>query len=427
MTSIDHQERITKMTKRSRLVCWLLIGVAVIVAAAGTLWWRAIPDPKPRPNSASQENADPNVVTMSAEAQRNIDLKVEPARVRAVLEYVKATGTIGPNDTRVVPMRPLARGRIERVLVRLGDSVRKGQALLVYDNIELGELLGQYMAGLAALEKAKADAEVARRAVERASTLVELGAVARADLERRNAEAASATAAINTQRAELTRIEEKFHRFGLTDAEIRQFEQSGSDHRDISRTTLSAPFDGVVTNYNVSQGEVVDTNSQLLTITDLSVVWIQADIYEKDLALVRPGFSVPVVVDSYPGETFSCKTTYVSDFLDSKTRTAKMRCELPNPDRRLKLDMFVTLTIPSPSGRQAVMAPSTSIQHINDLPVVFVRRDATTFLKREVELGVVSEDATEIRSGLKAGDELVTVGSFQLKSLLLRAEIGGEE
>jgi membrane fusion protein, heavy metal efflux system len=156
-------------------------------------------------------------------------------------------------------------------------------------------------------------------------------------------------------------------------------------------------------------------------------VWIQANIYEKDLAAVRVGLTVPVSVESYPGQTFACRTTYVSDLLDPKTRTAKMRCEVPNPDRRLKLDMFVTLKIPSPSGREAVMVPATAIQQINDRPVVFVQQGDTTFIKREVEVGTTSDDRVEIRSGLKAGEQVVTNGSFQLKSTLLRAEIGGEE
>lgn len=428
MISTNPQEETTESMKTSRgLIRWWPVAVGAALIVAAILWWRPVSKPSPEVGTKAEEKTDPNVVNMNLDAQHNIGLAVQSVRTGKVVENIQATGTVGPNETRVVPLRPLARGRVERVFVRFGDAVRKGQALVVYDNIELGELLGQYMVALAALEKAKADAEVTKRAVERAGGLVDLGAVALAEFERRNAEAASARSAINTQRAELARIDEKFHRFGLTHAEIEQFEKSGSDDRAMSRTTLVAPFDGVVTVYNVSEGEVVDPTSQLLTIADLSTVWIQANIYEKDIAAVHVGLSVPVSVESYPGEAFACRTTYISDLLDPKTRTARMRCEVPNPNRRLKLDMFVTLKIPSPSDREAVMVPLPAIQRINDQPVVFVRRDDTTFVKREVKLGSTSGDLAEVRSGLKAGEQVVTVGSFQLKSILLRAEIGGEE
>lgn len=428
MTSNDRKEGSTHQVKRAGgLARWWWVAAGLVVLLAAVAWLRPANEQKAEVSSETEQKTDPNVVNMVVEAQRNIKLSVEPARTGKVVDTIQATGTVGPNETRVVPMRPLARGRVERVLVRLGDAVRKGQALVVYDNVELGELIGQYMVGLAALEKARADAEVAKRSVERAGNLVDLGAVARAELERRNAEAASAASAINTQRAELAQIEEKFHRFGLTDADVRQFEKSGADHREVSRSTLVAPFDGVITAYDVSEGQVVDTASQLLTIVDLSTVWIQANIYEKDIAAVRVGLSVPVSVESYPNQVFACQTTYISDLLDPKTRTARMRCEVPNPDRRLKLDMFVTLKIPSPSGREAVMVPATAIQRINDRPVVFVRQGETTFIKRDVDAGATSGELVEIRSGVKAGEQVVTNGSFQLKSTLLRAEIGGEE
>jgi cobalt-zinc-cadmium efflux system membrane fusion protein len=156
-------------------------------------------------------------------------------------------------------------------------------------------------------------------------------------------------------------------------------------------------------------------------------VWVQADVYEKDIALIQKNLSVKVSVDAYPKDTFTGRITYVSDLLDPKTRTAKVRCEVANPGGKLKLDMFATIAIPTPRGRNAVMVPSTAIQQIDDQPNVFVRLAPTKFERRRVTLGVKDGEWIEVPSGVKARESIVTNGSFALKSALLREQIGGEE
>jgi cobalt-zinc-cadmium efflux system membrane fusion protein len=326
-------------------------------------------------------------------------------------------------------MRPITRGRILKVNARLGDRVRAEEVLATYDNIELGEAVGQYGVGLAEIKRAQSGAEVARRSVERAQNLVELGAVAKAELERRSAEHANAQSTIETQRAELARIEEKLHRFGMTDDEIQEMNRSGDiqRHREVSQSTLRAPFSGVITNVNVVEGETVETDREMFTIADLSVVWVQANIYEKDIGSVRKGVPAIVSVDAYPEEIFKGQLTYISDVLDPKTRTVKVRCEVPNPGGRLKLDMFTMIDIPTPADRKAVMIPGSSIQQINDQPVVFVQLTETEFQKRLVQLGVKDGDWIEAVTGIKPGEAIVTDGSFQLKSISLRELIGEKE
>jgi cobalt-zinc-cadmium efflux system membrane fusion protein len=411
------------------VILWVVFLLIVIAARA---WWSSHQSDINDEASGREETleaAAPNVVTLDAAAQRNIGLRVEAAQIRTIVQTIQTTGVVGPNETRVAHIRPLARGRIEKVYVRLGDRVRAGQPLVAYDNIELGELIGEYLSAVAALEKANAEAEVAKRSLERAQNLVELGAIARAEYERRNAEYKNALAAINSQKAEIAKIEEKLHRFGLTDADVAQVAnlRHTQFHREASHSVLRAPFDGVVIKSDVAEGEVVETDRELFTIADLSTVWVQADVYEKDIASIREGQEVKVLVDAYPGETFVGKITYVSDFLDPKTRTAKVRCEVPNPDGRLKLEMFATIQIPTPIGREAVMIPTAAVQQIDDKPVVFVKTGDTQFQKRDVQLGNQSDGWVEVKSGLKAGEVVVTQGSFYLKSMLLREQIGGEE
>jgi cobalt-zinc-cadmium efflux system membrane fusion protein len=414
---------------------WLIIAAVLLGGLAGWLLHRPQNQTAARSEAneaqgqaEKKEGTDPNSLQMDAQAQKNIGLVTAAAQTRNVTLTIQAVGSIGPNETRMASLRTLTLGRILKVNVRRGDHVRAGQALAVYDNIQLGEAVGEYGVALAALGKAKADVEVAQRSLERARNLVGLGAVAKAEADRRNAEYASAVSSMNTQQAQLAQIEERLHRFGLTDEDVRQLNSSeGRTHRMVSRSTVTAPFAGIITNYSVTEGEVVDANRELFTLADLSTVWVQADIYEKDIAKVHRGSLAQVSVEAYPGRSFEGRVTYISDLLDPKTRTAKVRCEVPNPEDLLKLDMFATINIPTPENRKAVMVPATALQTIDDQPVLFVRSSPETFSRRNVKLSAKDGIWVEVTDGVKSGERVVTTGSFQLKALLLREKIGGEE
>ncbi len=366
---------------------------------------------------------------MDAAAQKNIGLRIERAQLRSVGRTLQATGVVTPNESRLAHVRPLARGRIETVNVRLGDRVRAGQILLVYDNVELGEVIGQYSAAVAALGKAKAEAEVTQRSLDRAKALVDVGALARAELEKRTAEYKNALASIASQEADLAKTDEKLHRFGLNEDAVKAINprEGAGSHREASHSRMTAPFDGIVIKYNAAEGETFGPEDEVFTIADLSTAWVLADVYEKDFALIRTGQEARIVTDSYPGETFLGKITYVSDFLDPKTRTAKVRCEVPNRAGKLKLDMFATVQLPTPANRQALLIPAAAIQQVNDRPVVFVRMSEIEFEPRSVELGSQSDGWVEVTNGIKEGETVVAHGSFFLKSALLRSQIGGEE
>src|SRR5690606_31030077 len=137
-------------------------------------------------------------------------------------------------------------------------------------------------------------------------------------------------------------VEEQLHRFGLSDADLRQLSptEGTSPHRDASHAVLRAPFDGVVTKYDVAQGEVAEPERELFTVTDLSSVWVLADVYEKDITKVRAGTDAVVRVDAYPDQTFAGRVTYVSDLIEPQTRSAKARVVVDNPGAALKLAMF---------------------------------------------------------------------------------------
>ncbi len=367
---------------------------------------------------------DTGRVTLERAAQKNIGLAFEKAQWRDVVQTLDTNGVVGPDETRVAHVRPIARGRIERVYVRVGDRVRAGQALVLYDNVELGEVTGQYLAAIAALDKANAEAQVAKRSLDRAKSLVDVGALAKAELDRRGTEYTNALASINSQKAEAAKVEEKLHRFGLSEEEIVNMRLRSEHHREASPGRLTAPFGGIIVKSAASDGEPVGPETELFTIADLSTVWVQADVYEKDIHSIRQGQEARIITDSYPDQVFIGKITYISDFLDPKTRTAKVRCEVPNSGQRLKLEMFATIQLPTPQNRKALVVPSSAIQKVDDRNVVFVKVNDIEFQARHVQLAGHSEGWVEVTSGLEQGETVATHGSFFLKSTMLRSQIG---
>lgn len=375
---------------------------------------------------AKRANLPPGVVEIDETAQRNAGVQVAAAVSRTLPTLIEVTGVVAPEESRVAHIRPLARGLIEDVAVSLGSRVEAGQTLITFDNIELGELIGTYLSEKAALQQTQSELDVKSKSLDRAQELIKLEAIAQQTLELRRAEMQNAEAAMTSQRARVSKVEEQIHRFGLTDPDLAKLtpEEGRSLHRTASHSVIRAPFAGVITKYDVAKGEVVQPDHELFTLTNLSTVWVLADVYEKDLGRIARDTDVTVKVEAYPDRSFMGRLTFIADLIDPKTRTAKVRCVVTNGDGALKLDMFARIAIPTNEPRQSVVVPHVAVQHVDNQPVVFVRRTATQFERRDVRLGSTSGDLVEIAEGLKPGETVVAAGSFYFKTALLRERIG---
>lgn len=368
------------------------------------------------------------VVEVPETAQRNAGLETLTVARRTLPAAIEVTGVVAPDEARVGHVRPLARGVVEDIAVTLGARVKQGQTLVTYDNIELGELVGNYLSEIAAQRQTEADLEVKQTALKRAEDLVKLEAIAQQTLEQRRSEFKNAQAAVDSQRARVAKVEEQIHRFGVSEAELDKLTpgQGESGHRTASHSVLRAPFSGVVTKFDVARGELVEPERELMTISDLSTVWVLADVYEKDLAKVRPNSDVTIRVDAYPGRLFSGRLTYISDIIDPQTRTAKVRCVVSNPDGALKLDMFAKVAVATTDSRDAIVIPATAVQQIDGRSVVFIQQTPERFVRRDIALGVSAGDVVEVTSGLQGGEVIAGAGSFYLKTAALQDRIGDE-
>jgi cobalt-zinc-cadmium efflux system membrane fusion protein len=353
---------------------------------------------------------------MTLTAQQHIGLVDSPAALKQLNEYLRVTGTVQPMDSRVGSVRSLARGRVVEMRAKVGDHVVAGQILATVDNIEAGELISQLQAARAESEKFKAQLVPAKRQTERSRHLADIGAAPEKDYESSKAEQEEIEANIRSQQALIDGLRLRLRRFGVPD----------DNPRASFLTPLKASFSGVITKAQASPGDFLDESKEIFVVADLSRVWVQAEVYEKDLGRIRVGQESVITVDTYPEESFRGRVAYISDVLDPQMRTARVRCEVENLDLRLKTDMFANIELPTKFSKQAIAVPSSALQQVEGKDVVFLRRSATQFEKRDVKKGITINQLTEIVNGLNGGELVVTQGAFHLKSILAGSELGEE-
>jgi len=374
----------------------------------------------------SAETASPSSVEMAVETQQRLGVECSAVELRKLDRSVSLSGVVKPDATKVAEVRSLTRGRMTSVESTIGDRVTRNQVLAQYDNIELGDLISQRAAAVAALKRAEIESRVAREAVHRARALVEVGALAEAERQRREAELDRANTQIAEAQTSVEQINRKLRRLGFND-DRADGTVDGVDSERTLVTRITAPIGGVVTEAEAVAGEVIESTDILFRIADLSDVWVQGNLQEKDIGLVQTGMPVTVSVIAFPEQKFDGRVTYLGDLVDPDSRTLPVRCVVGNPGWQLKLDMFATISISLRGERPVVAVPASAIQEIDGRTVVFVQRSPSRFEVQEVDLGASGSGWVEISRGLSPGEDVASAGSFQLKSVLLRDSMAEED
>jgi len=367
--------------------------------------------------ASTSEQKEKGTLEMSEKAQAHVGLKAVPAEMRRLTEYLQVTGTVQPIDSKVAHIRPIAPGRLLSVNVKIGDRVSAGDVLATFDNTDASEIASQLQVGRSELDKLNIQLSIARQQSERNRQLAEIGAIPRKEYDLSLSEEKSIGASIETQQKVLSGLRTKLQRFGFS-------EEAASSEMTAS---VRAPFAGIVIHANASPGGYTRPEDELFQLADASQVWVQAEVYEKDLGRVQSAQIAYITVDTYPDREFLGKVTYISDVLDAQTRTARVRCDVANPDGLLKLDMFATVRLPTKFRKEGMAVPVDALQQIEGKDVVFVRTGPTTFEQKVVQVGKLVQGLAEITSGLEVGDSVVTQGAFHLKSIALGDQIGEED
>jgi len=300
------------------------------------------------------------------------------------------------NEDKTVRVASPFAGRVMDILVQPGTTVKAGQALAMLTSPDFGS-------AQADARKAAADSAVASKALARQHELYEAGIVAQKDLEQ--AQADNARAAADQQR---------------TQAALRMYGASGGDGVN-QHFALRSPIDGLVVERNINPGMELrpdqPQDAPLFLITDPGTLWAQLDAAEADLAHFKPGVTVQLVSAAYPGEKFAGTVVKIADYVDPTSRSVKVRLSVPNADRRLKAEMFVTAKIQAASF-QGISVPSKAVFLADNNNYVFVRTAPNKFERREVKLGVTMPGTAEVVEGLKEGDVVITDGNLYLQDIL---------
>jgi cobalt-zinc-cadmium efflux system membrane fusion protein len=338
---------------------------------------------------------------LSAEEAQRAGLKVETLAQQAFADAITVTATIRPNQDRIARVAPRVEGRIVQVTANLGAQVKAGQALAMLDSLAIGE-------AQSALLQAQSSQRVAQADFKRAESLVADEIIPQRDFLRAKAELEKASGELRSAQ----------NRLRLLGGSAR------SDGAANSTFALTSPLAGTVIQKKAIVGELGTPSDALFTVADLSKVWIEANLTEDTLSKVRVGSAATVTVTAYPGERFAGRVTYLASLLDKDSRTVPARIEVENKDGRLKPEMFATATIETNGAKREVLSvPDAAILLLQGQPTIFVQEHGG-YEPRAIEPGDKLSGRTVIKSGVAAGEKVVTAGAYALKARLLKSQIG---
>jgi len=361
------------------------------------------------PTPAPADPAGDVEVLLSPESLARAGIKTAAVTTIDGGTSVSVPGTVMPNAYREVKVTPIAGGIVTKVHVELGAAVRQGAPLLTLFSAELADSQTKYMSMSAMLE---AD----RQKLERTRKLVEIGAASRQDFE-------EITAVHEAHATEVEAARQRLQLLGLSPEQVRALT---SPSKVVSTIVVPAPISGVITSRAANLGQVVAMGQELLSVTDLSQVWVVGDLYEQNFKSVTVGSEAAITTPAYPGLTLRGRVSYIDPRVDPQARTAKARIEVPNSDGRLRLGMYVMVNFTTPGG-SALVVPRSAVQAVGDRQVVFVpvEGEEGKFIQRQIRVGEPIGDNYPVLAGLRPGDVVVTEGSFFLRAESLRNSPSG--
>jgi Cu(I)/Ag(I) efflux system membrane fusion protein len=346
-----------------------------------------LPDTSPVPKKDSMgmdyipvyadEAGEIGIVKINPERIQMLGVRTEAVARRTMAHTVRAIGTVAADERRIGVVNPKFEGWIEKLYVNTtGQTVKRGEALLEVYSPDLVLAQREYLVARAA----QAD-------------------MAHADPMARDNAKAIAEAALS-----------RLKNWDISADQLTRLQRSGVATRTL---TLSAPIGGIVMEKTALQGLHFGPGDMLYRITDLSAVWLMADVFEQDLAQIRLGQSAKITVQAYPGRAFDGRVAFIYPTVNAQTRTAKVRIEVPNPDLLLKTDMYAIVDIAAPVGDITVLAvPDSAVLDTGTKQTVLIDRGEGRFEPRAVKLGPRADGYAAVLEGLREGEKVVTGANF---------------
>jgi cobalt-zinc-cadmium efflux system membrane fusion protein len=348
---------------------------------------------------------NPDEVVLPSNSPKLREIKVETvATADAPSDEVGSPGKVEVNPNRVAHVLLPLQGRIAKVYVKIGDAVRQGQTLLELESPDADLAMSTYLQAGAALTQAKSVAAKSQADVDRTRDLFENNAVAKKDLLNAEAMSTQAKAAVEQAEAALQQTLRRLEILGLKPGAFGQ------------HVEVKAPVSGKVLEMTIVPGEYRnDTSSPVLTIADLSTVWVTSDVPESSIRMVRKGERVDIELAAYPGEVFRGRVAQIADTVDPQTRTIKVRAEIQNLDGRLRPEMFARIRLISGTQVRPVIPVAAVLQGESGTYVVR-EVEPGRFRQTPVTLGVRLGEKVAVSQGLKSGDHVVTDGVLLVRN-----------
>lgn len=360
------------------------------------------------PRQAPAVPSDPSLVVPPSDLAQQI--AITPVVKAPMADVLRVAGRIDFDEAQVARIGASVTGRVTELHAMLGDAVRPGDILATLHSTELGNAQLAYL-------KAKAQAELMARGVERARQLLAADVIGAAELQKRESELSVALA---EQRA----AADQLRVLGVTAKSMETAAASGGIN---SVSSVVATLAGTVVERKVAKGQVVQPTDALFTVADLSHVWVIAQVPETEIANVRTGHKVEIEVPALGNATVTGQLIHVGDVVNPDTRTVTVRTEIENTDRRLKPAMLATMLIMAKPSERLVV-PAAAVVREENADHVFVEAGDTSnggFRLTPVKLGPEHDGKRAVLSGLSEGARVVAEGAFHLNNERKRKELEG--
>jgi cobalt-zinc-cadmium efflux system membrane fusion protein len=372
-----------------------------------------------------EEAGHADEVMLTTDAIARYGIKTQAARLWVLRPTITAPARVGFDTEAMAHVGSPLRGRIAEVNVRVGDPVKVGQELAVIESPELGEAQADYLQRRVAVQTAGPAVELSKVAWERAQGLYEKSqGISLTEVQRREAEYKVSIAALKAAESGRTAAANRLHLLGMGQDSIETLATTGEV---VPRFAIRAAIDGVVVQREVTLGELVGPDREyLMVLADATKLWVLADVPEAKLRRVQLGATAWISVGSLSeadSKRFEGSVAFISPFVDSTTRTAQVRIEVPMTELGLRPGMFaqaeiVEMDVDEPSPAPIVAVPEDAIQTVEGGPSLFVpvEGEPNTYAKRAVTIGRAVGGLVPVLSGLVEGELYVSAGTFILKA-----------
>ncbi len=345
------------------------------------------------------------------------DFAVQAVQPMQFQDQQETDGKIATNDDRTTPVFSPYTGRVTRVFVQAGDVVRKGAPLFAVQASEYVQAQNDLGSSRSTMESAQVQLRAAQADENRLHELYKVDGASLKDWQQSQAALAAAQAAYRSAEVAQSAVQNRLRIFGESDRKISSLQSGASAHRIDPEAVVYAPVDGTVVLRQVEPGQFLNSaangsTTPLFSISDLSTVWLVANVREADAGRVRLGDQMNVRVLAFPGRLFQAKITYIAPAVDANTRRLSVRAQISNADKLLKPEMFADFAIDTGPASTSLAVPENAVIYEGQTAHVWLAKADRSLVLQQVRLGRSSEGLVEVLDGLRPGDRVATSGAL---------------